>query len=104
MVWDINTEAVDVLAEAEGILETFTVVDVADRHINNPVLHMAGDTASQDSNMGGATGGPSDDETDRQLVTLGREVNRICGEVLTSQGGVLRPPDEDGEVAHCRYV
>ena len=98
MVWDVNTEVVDILDEAEGILETFSAEDVSDRHVNNPVLHMTGDAASQDSNMGGVTGGPSDNETDRQLVTLDWEVNQICGEVLTSQGRVLRPPDDDGEV------
>jgi hypothetical protein len=75
MVWNVDTEAVDILAGNEGISETFTMEDVADRHVNSPVPHV--------------TGGHSDDEIDRQLATLGRVVNRICGEVLTSEGRVL---------------
>ena len=90
-----------ILTGNEGISETFTIEDVADRNGNSPVPHVAGGTASLDTNAGRITGGHSDDEIDRQLATLGRVVNRICGEVLTCKGRVLRPPDNDRGIAQA---
>lgn len=51
MVWDVNTENGGILGEAEGILETFTVEDIAGHLINSPVLHMTVDTVSQEGGV-----------------------------------------------------